>query len=53
LGKTPLFNVSLPEGTHLLRIVGPDKKPRKLSVPIEAGQKTLHRFSLDDIPTAR
>ncbi|HVG61401.1 MAG TPA: serine/threonine-protein kinase [Hyalangium sp.] len=53
LGKTPLFNVSLPEGTHLLRIVGPDKKSRKLSVPIEAGQKTLHRFSLDDIPTAR
>lgn len=53
LGKTPLFNVSLPEGTHLLRIVGPDKKPRKLSVPIEAGKKALHRFSLDDIPTAR
>jgi serine/threonine protein kinase len=53
LGKTPLFNVPLPEGTHLLRIVGPDKRPRKLSVPIEAGKKTLHRFSLDDIPTAR
>jgi serine/threonine-protein kinase len=52
LGKTPLFNVSLPEGTHLLRIVGPDKKSRKLSVPIEAGKKTLHRFSLGDIPTA-
>jgi serine/threonine protein kinase len=52
LGKTPLFNVSLPEGTHLLRIVGPDKKSRKLSVPIEAGKKTMHRFSLNDIPTA-
>jgi serine/threonine protein kinase len=53
LGKTPLFNVSLPEGTHLLRIVGPDKKSRKLSVPIEAGKKTMHRFSLGDIPTAK
>jgi serine/threonine-protein kinase len=53
LGKTPLFNVSLPEGTHLLRIVGPDKKARKLSVPIEAGKKTMHRFSLDDIPVGR
>ncbi len=53
LGRTPLFNVSLPEGTHLLRIVGPDKKSRRLSVPIEAGKKTMHRFSLDDIPATR
>lgn len=53
LGKTPLFNVSLPEGTHLLRIVGPDKKSRKLSMPIEAGKKAMHRFSLDDIPVGR
>jgi serine/threonine-protein kinase len=53
LGKTPLFNAPLPAGTHLLRIVGPDKKTRVLSVPIEAGKTALHRFSLADIPEAR
>jgi hypothetical protein len=52
LGKTPLFNAPMPVGTHLLRIVGPDKKPRTLSVPIEAGKTTQHRFSLHDIPEA-
>ncbi|WP_224368509.1 serine/threonine-protein kinase [Hyalangium versicolor] len=52
LGKTPLFNTPLPVGTNLLRIVGPDKKPRVLSVPIEAGKTTMHRFSLTDIPEA-
>jgi len=53
LGKTPLFNTQLPAGTHLLRIVGPDRKQRMLSVPIEAGKTAMHRFSLKDIPEAR
>jgi serine/threonine protein kinase len=53
LGKTPLFNAQLPAGTHLLRIVGPDRKQRMLSVPIEAGKTAMHRFSLKDIPEAR
>jgi serine/threonine-protein kinase len=53
LGKTPLFNAPLPVGTHRLRIVGPDKKARMLSVPIEAGKTAMHRFSLMDIPEAR
>ncbi|KFE68528.1 serine/threonine-protein kinase [Hyalangium minutum] len=52
LGKTPLFNATLPVGTHLLRIVGPDKKARMLSVPIEAGKTSKHRFALKDIPEA-
>ena len=52
LGKTPLFNTTLPVGTHLLRIVGPDKKARMLSVPIEAGKTAMHRFALKDIPEA-
>ncbi|MFL5347558.1 MAG: serine/threonine-protein kinase [Hyalangium sp.] len=52
LGKTPLFNTPMPVGTNLLRIVGPDKKQRVLSVPIEAGKTALHRFSLNDIPEA-
>ncbi len=52
LGKTPLFNAPMPVGTNLLRIVGPDKKARVLSVPIEAGKTAMHRFSLHDIPEA-
>ncbi len=52
LGKTPLFNTPMPAGTNLLRIVGPDKKQRVLSVPIEAGKTAMHRFSLNDIPEA-
>jgi serine/threonine-protein kinase len=53
LGKTPMFNQPMPVGTHLLRIVGPDKKPRVLSVQIGAGKTTSHRFSLNDLPLAR
>ncbi|MBN1208485.1 MAG: protein kinase [Myxococcaceae bacterium] len=53
LGKTPMFNQPMPAGTHLLRIVGPDKKARVLSVQIGAGKTTSHRFSLSDIPEAR
>jgi serine/threonine-protein kinase len=53
LGKTPLFNTQLPAGTHLLRIVGPDRKQRMLSVPIEAGKTARHRCALKDIPEAR
>jgi serine/threonine-protein kinase len=50
LGKTPLFNKSLPAGTHLLRVVGPDGKRRQLSVPIEQGKVTQFRIELRDIP---
>jgi serine/threonine-protein kinase len=50
LGKTPLFNKSLPTGTHLLRVVGPDGKRRQLSVPIEQGKVAQFRLELRDIP---
>jgi eukaryotic-like serine/threonine-protein kinase len=53
LGKTPLFNVPLPAGKHLLRIKGPDGKVRALSVPIEAGKLAMHRVPLENIPEAR
>ncbi|MDY7233179.1 serine/threonine-protein kinase [Hyalangium rubrum] len=52
LGKTPMFNETLPVGTHLLRIVGPDGKKRKLSVPIKKGETTKLRFALGDLPEA-
>jgi serine/threonine protein kinase len=53
LGKTPLFNVPLPAGKHLLRIKGPDGTVRVFSVPIEAGKVSMHRLKLENIPLAR
>jgi serine/threonine protein kinase len=53
LGKTPLFNVSLPAGTHLLTVVGDDKVKRSLSVQVQAGKNTPLRFQLNDLPPAK
>ena len=50
LGKTPLVNYSLPAGNHLLTVVGPDGKKRKLSVPVEVGKKQVFKFNLDELP---
>jgi serine/threonine-protein kinase len=50
LGRTPLFNVAMPVGTHVLRIVGPDKKPRVLSVPVESGKTAVFKLALQNIP---
>lgn len=52
LGKTPLFNVSLPEGTHLVQIVGEDRVQRFLSVPIKAGKPTTFRLGCWTCPRA-
>ena len=53
LGKTPLFNVSLPAGTHLLTVVGDDKVKRELSVQVQGGKNTLFKLDLADIPAKR
>ncbi len=50
IGTTPLFKVPLPEGTHLLRLKGPDGKFRKLSVPVKAGKVTPFKLDLKDLP---
>lgn len=50
LGKTPLFNASLPQGTHLLRLKGADGKVRLLSAPIRGGENTAFRVQLADLP---
>ncbi|MFZ5471474.1 MAG: protein kinase domain-containing protein [Myxococcota bacterium] len=50
LGQTPLFNASLPAGTHRLYLVGPDGRKRMLSVPISAGKNTAFRVKLEDLP---
>ena len=53
LGKTPLFNVSLPAGTHMLTVVGDDKVKRALSVQVVAGKNTVFKLDLADIPAAK
>ncbi len=51
VGKTPLFNAALPQGTHLLRLKGADGTVRLLSAPIRAGENTAFRVELADLPT--
>jgi len=51
LGSTPLFGVVLPAGVHTLHLKGPDKKVRRLSVPIQAGKTAALKISLNDLPT--
>ncbi len=50
LGKTPLFNLSLPAGTYLLTVMGDDQVKRGLSVRVEAGKNTQFKLDLTDIP---
>lgn len=50
LGKTPLFNLSLPAGTHLLTLIGDDKVKRRLSVQVIAGKNSPVRLKLTEIP---
>jgi eukaryotic-like serine/threonine-protein kinase len=50
LGATPLFKAELPAGTHLLTLVGPDGKVRRLSAPVRAGATTAFRLELADLP---
>ncbi len=50
LGKTPLFKLKLPAGTHLLTLAGPDGKKHQLSVPVVAGNTRAFKVNLDDLP---
>ena len=51
LGKTPLFNVELPVGTHLLTVVGDDGIKRRLSLPVRPGKGAALKMKLDELPT--
>ncbi|MBX7099244.1 MAG: protein kinase [Myxococcaceae bacterium] len=53
LGQTPMFNIPLPAGTHLLTLVGVDKQRRSLSVPVKANEVTKLRIELSDLPKAK
>jgi serine/threonine protein kinase len=50
LGDTPLFQVSLPAGSHNLHLIGPDKTPRVLPVVIEPGKDTRLQLPLSELP---
>lgn len=50
LGKTPLFRVPMPVGTHLLKLKGPDGKLHNLSVPIEKDRTAAMKLKLDELP---
>ncbi len=50
LGTSPLFNVPLPPGTHLLTVVGADKVKRGLSVQVRPGQNLVFKLELTEIP---
>jgi serine/threonine protein kinase len=50
LGKTPLFNVQLPLGTHMLTLVGADGIKHVLSVPVRDGKNSPIKVNLDDLP---
>ena len=51
LGKTPLFDLKLPAGTHLLLLTGADGAVHRLSVPVVANQKRVFKMKLDEVPT--
>ncbi|MBL8917962.1 MAG: serine/threonine protein kinase [Myxococcaceae bacterium] len=50
LGKGRLVSFSLPAGSHVLTIVGPDGAKRTLSVRAEASKKTSLRLDVGEIP---
>ncbi|MBL8957278.1 MAG: serine/threonine protein kinase [Myxococcaceae bacterium] len=51
LGKSPLFNIDLPLGTHLLTVVGDDGVKRVLSVRVAEGKNAAMKVQLNDLPT--
>lgn len=53
LGKTPLFRINLPVGTHMLKLKGADGKVRVLSAKIENGKTSAMKLSLGDLPEAQ
>lgn len=50
LGKTPLFKVKLPAGTHMLTLTGVDGSTHRLSVPVVANQTRVFKVKLDELP---
>ncbi len=51
LGRGSMVTVSLPAGTHLLTVVGPDGQKRKLSLPVSPGKNKPLKFYVSELPT--
>jgi hypothetical protein len=51
LGRTPLFDLQLPLGTHMLTLVGMDGVKHVLSVPVaHEGKNAAIKVKLDELP---
>ena len=50
LGRGSIMTFSLPTGTHLVTVVGPDGVKRKLSLPVQAGKKQTLKLEVPDLP---
>jgi hypothetical protein len=50
LAEGTLVTFSLPVGTHLVTVNGPDRVKRSLSLRVSAGKNKAQRFRDDDLP---
>jgi hypothetical protein len=50
LAEGTLVTFSLPIGTHLVTVIGPDRVKRSLSLRVGAGKNKAQRFRVDDLP---
>ncbi len=51
LGAGPVVSFSLPSGTHMLTIVGPDGIKRRLSVQASSAKKLSLKLNVPELPT--
>lgn len=51
LGAGPVVSFSLPSGTHMLTIVGPDGIKRRLSVQASSAKKLTLKLNVPELPT--
>ena len=50
LGRGMMMTFSLPVGTHLVTVVGPDGVKRKLSLPVQLGKNKPLKLRVDELP---
>jgi hypothetical protein len=50
LGEGSLVSFTLPEGTHVLTLVGRDGVSHPLSLPVEPGKNKVMKFHVDELP---
>jgi serine/threonine-protein kinase len=45
-----MMSFTLPVGTHLVTVVGPDGVKRKLSLPVQPGKNKPMKLRVDELP---